>query len=215
MKVWIFYTLFPEPLPPQIWNNYLAQIPASMQEKASRFLRWQDAHAFVLGKLLVLHGLKKTGFEFLTLDELKYNEYDRPFFDSPFDFNLSHSGEMVACAFSTEGQLGLDLEEIKPIDFDDFGQFFSPEELHSMQNSANPTDSFYQLWTLKESVMKADGRGMSLAPKEINVRQKAAFLPDQKWFLEPLDLKKGYSGHLALEKKPGNLEIEFINPLDL
>ena len=80
-------------------------------------------------------------------------------------FNLSHSGQWFACAISSGGTLGMDIERIQPLD-DMLGMaqhFFAPAEVERL--FAIPEDerthSFFQCWTRKEAVIKATGEGVS------------------------------------------------------
>lgn len=82
------------------------------------------------------------------------------------DFNLSHSGDWLACGVTAGSPVGVDIEECKP------GRnvmtlarrFFRDEEVVALEscNDADRVDRFYDLWTLKESAVKA--RGGMLVP---------------------------------------------------
>jgi 4'-phosphopantetheinyl transferase len=60
--------------------------------------------------------------------------------------------------------VGIDVEEIKPIDFDIAKRFFSSNE--HRQFLQQPEDKklafFYDIWTMKEAVIKAEGKGLSI-----------------------------------------------------
>jgi len=78
-------------------------------------------------------------------------------------FNISHSGNCVVCAVD-EKAVGVDIEVIKPIDFNIAERFFSKAEYLTLINQPKEMQMkyFYMIWTLKESYIKADGRGLSL-----------------------------------------------------
>ena len=75
----ILYTYFNTPLPTDKWQNYILQLPPVLQQKLSRFKRWQDQHAFLLGKLLMQQALCTVGYSADSLYRLQYNKYNRPF----------------------------------------------------------------------------------------------------------------------------------------
>ena len=84
---------------------------------------------------------------------------------SDISFNLSHSGQWFACAISSGGALGMDIERIQPLE-DMLGMaqhFFAQAEVERLfaiaQNER--TRSFFQCWTRKEAVIKATGEGVS------------------------------------------------------
>lgn len=94
------------------------------------------------------------------------DDWGRPRFDDPSlpDFNLSHSGGFVAVALG-EGQVGIDLQDVNT-DFDPIplaDRFFSPEEAASIRQAtkAERLDLFFALWTRKEALGKAFGRGLA------------------------------------------------------
>ena len=77
-------------------------------------------------------------------------------------FNISHSGDWVVCAFSRKA-VGIDIERIKPANFEIAERFFSKAEYEALlKKSENERVSFFfDLWTFKERYIKAIGRGLS------------------------------------------------------
>src|SRR6185295_854197 len=84
----------------------------------------------------------------------------------PFNFNLAHSGSLALYAFTPIGEVGVDLELIRPeFTGDDIAErFFSPAECACLnQLSAELRHkAFFNCWTRKEAFIKAMGMGMSL-----------------------------------------------------
>jgi len=82
-------------------------------------------------------------------------------------FNLSHSGELIACAVAPVGQrVGVDVEDLaRDRRFDRLAdRFFAPSEAARVRSAvaADKPLCFYRYWTLKESYIKARGLGMAL-----------------------------------------------------
>jgi 4'-phosphopantetheinyl transferase len=81
-------------------------------------------------------------------------------------FNLSHSGPIALLAFTTAGEIGIDIE-LAAADFSReriAERFFSPAEvavLRSLPQAAQPL-AFLTCWTRKEAFIKARGDGLSL-----------------------------------------------------
>lgn len=76
-------------------------------------------------------------------------------------FNVSHSGDWILIAVSIN-PIGVDAEQINAsftyqnlLDFS-----FSLEEKNYIQSAANSHQSFYKLWTRKEALLKATGKGL-------------------------------------------------------
>src|ERR1041384_1232680 len=97
------------------WNDLeladkLALLPKNLRQQALRKRLWRDRQLSVCGKLL-LQELLKAHNSIRSLDDLKYNEYYRPYFEDSPDFNIAHSGNIVICAMADEGQIGIDIEQ--------------------------------------------------------------------------------------------------------
>lgn len=76
-------------------------------------------------------------------------------------FNVSHAGNYILIAIAAT-PVGIDVEQLNTsftyqnvLDFS-----FSKTEIDFVENAANPKSSFYQLWTRKESLLKATGKGL-------------------------------------------------------
>ena len=83
-------------------------------------------------------------------------------------------GDRVVCAISTQGPVGIDIEEKRPIDPLELSSFFTETEWRRIAAATDRISLFFELWTQKESVMKADGRGMRLDPKRIVIEMNQA-----------------------------------------
>lgn len=78
-------------------------------------------------------------------------------------FNLSHSGDYIVLATGAES-IGVDIEKICPYDGELAKLCFLPQEIDYINRS---DFLFYKYWTIKESLMKATGEGLSLPPLDI------------------------------------------------
>lgn len=80
-------------------------------------------------------------------------------------FNLSHSASLVVAALTVEREVGVDVEHTArnaPLDVAE--HFFSAKEAQALKQlpaSLQPS-RFWDLWTLKESYIKARGMGLSI-----------------------------------------------------
>lgn len=91
------------------------------------------------------------------------------------DFNISHTRGLVACAlayapFSGAPGLtvGIDCESVSRLIDDDLAAVFcSPSEMAELRDE--PADARTGVWVLKESLVKASGRGFELDLKTVNV----------------------------------------------
>ena len=194
----IYYTIC-EKLPSHTFEKAASLLPMEMQQKIRKYIRWQDAHAYLYGKLLLKAAISELGYNY-PLESIKTTKYGKPYFkENDFGFNISHSGEYIVCVVSTEEKynLGVDIEEVKPIQVDDFKSIFSDEEKSKMNNYSK----FYTFWTRKEAVVKADGRGLQIPLKTINTTNLSVILEDQKYNLYKVDIDENYMIHIATSTK--------------
>ena len=78
-------------------------------------------------------------------------------------FNVSHSGKYLAIAIS-KYPAGIDIQEPKFIKDGMFRKVVQPEE--DCLIGADRQKDFLRLWTLKESFVKAEGKGLRIALKD-------------------------------------------------
>ena len=149
------------------FDRLVAEMPRARRERLGRLRRYEDAQRSLLGDSLARYALRRrTG---AVARELVFgdNGYGKPLLLEPsgLHFNVSHSGSWVLCAVD-DGPVGVDVEMIRPIDIGSVAQsFFSEVEYESLMlepDEGSRLRSFYRLWTLKESYIKARGEGMAL-----------------------------------------------------
>lgn len=124
--------------------------------------------------------------------DIKYNDYGKPYIEGfPFSFNISHSSNIVICGFSDEGEIGVDIEEIRNVDIEEYHQVLNPSEYQMLKSGQ--TEDFFRLWTIKEAVMKAEGKGFYMDPISINIESlndgNALTMEDKVWFIETLKIE--------------------------
>lgn len=80
-------------------------------------------------------------------------------------FNLSHSGELALCALAQARDVGVDLEQIRPLkSWPQIAErYFSPGENEALGalSRDRAVEAFFRGWTRKEAYSKALGQGVS------------------------------------------------------
>ncbi len=144
-----------------------------------------------------------------------YGEYGKPGynFQTPIEFNISHSGNIIVMAFARNCEIGVDIEKIKD-DFDviDIAQhFFSPDEIQTLKAlpEQEQVHGFYRCWTRKEAFIKAKGNGLSFPLTSFSVSldvDRAELLrtdwditEKKKWQLFTFTRTKDYLGALSVK----------------
>lgn len=96
----------------------------------------------------------------------RFGENGKPYFrELPFYFSLSHSGDYVFCALSTE-EIGADIQQHGKQSGREnrrhlADRFFSEEEKRALEASGESEELFYRLWTRKEAYGKLTGEGVA------------------------------------------------------
>lgn len=81
-------------------------------------------------------------------------------------FSLSHSGDRAVLAVCELREIGIDIERVRPLDHLDLARrYFHPSEVAAIESARPPEEqllAFFRIWTLKEAIVKAIGRGLSI-----------------------------------------------------
>lgn len=185
-----------------LWNYYLSLIPEDQHLKITKFYHWKDRQASLIGKLL-LKKVTENYFDEGVFSKLKYTKYQKPYLDEEFSFNISHSGEYVVFAYTLSKEpLGIDIEKIDPkIKIEDFHSVLTAVEKNKIHKSQTPICTFYDLWTIKEAVSKADGRGLHIPLTEIKINEDHIITNTDKWFYKNILITENYKCHISTSIK--------------
>ena len=211
----------------QVWFVELAASAASVEtcfrslsadekERASRFRFEHLKAAFTLsrGVLRALLG------RYLATEPdricFAYGPRGKPrvvFPETSLEFNLAHSGRFATYAFTVGCELGVDIEEVRPLSDQEniVRRFFSREECEEWLDldSSQRDEAFFHCWTRKEAYIKALGDGLSMPLDSFRVSLRpgvaAALIHSDgdpaaaaKWSLCSLSPADGYVGSLAV-----------------
>jgi 4'-phosphopantetheinyl transferase len=153
----------------------------------------------VLGRWLAFTILKTYGVAQPNFLRMAVGKFGKPHFpEGKVFFSISHSGNMIICAASDQGEIGIDLEEIRPVDVREYEDCFSPVEWKNISLVKNSDEKFFQEWTKKESLVKADGRGLQIDLKDVLIEDAYGVIrgESKKWYFCEIELK-GFSCYLC------------------
>lgn len=196
----IYYNQFTKPFNVKQWGAYFAQMPADIQERIRRYRKEENKYQLLIGRLLVKYGMNDLNLKDFDLVDIYYDESKCPRWKGRMHFNIAHSGNIVACAFSDQYKIGLDIEKIKTINLKDFDHVLNDKDHQRIANAENPYDAFFKIWTIKEAVTKAIGLGLAIDVQQIEILEDCAILENEYWFYEKLNFDKNFAGHLVINK---------------
>ncbi len=180
MQVYVINAL--RELSDEEFEKALKTIDPEEKNRIMRFHFVEDRKRALAGILLFGYAIYK---EFgIPKDEMKFekNKYGKPHIvgKSGVHFNISHSGDYVACAVGGTS-VGIDVQEHKSGGLDIAERFFSQEEKDALckavDSNSNSDDTkrklFYDMWSLKEAYIKCIGMGLSKPLDEFGIVDRA------------------------------------------
>lgn len=175
----------------------LKKLPSFMQEKITNHPRQDEQLLSVSARLILKQLLLDQGFYDSVLDDYKTDEYGRPFINEDIDFSISHADDYVICAVSKTTRVGIDIEKMKDICIDDYSISLSDKELEELTSTENPIPDFFRLWTKKEAISKANGKGLAILLPEMVIEYDSATCGQTIWNLKELPINSEYVAHIA------------------
>ena len=177
--------------------HYLRKLPAFMQEKITNYRRQDEQLRSVLARVILKQLLIEQGFNNAILEDYRTDEYGRPYINEAIDFTISHADDYVMCAVSKTTRVGIDVEKMRDICIDDYSISLSDKELEELTNSTDPIHDFFTLWTKKEAISKANGKGLAILLPDMIIGNNSASCGQTIWNLKELLINPQYVAHIA------------------
>jgi 4'-phosphopantetheinyl transferase len=184
-------------------------------ERADRFRFDRHRRAFVLGRA-VLRALVASFLRIAPAEaSFTYGPKGKPALagaNCALSFNVSNSGDLAAYAFTSDCEIGVDIEHRKRlIEIEGIARrFFAPEEVTELMGLSETErhDGFFNCWTRKEAYIKAVGDGLSLPLDSFQVTLQAGVparmvaldgsaAAAQRWTLHSFTPSPDYAGAIA------------------
>lgn len=203
-----------------------AVLSADERARAARFAFERDRRCYVATRgalrLLIARQLEADASRL----EFAYDEYGKPSLSGVWravlDFNVSHSGDAAVVALSRAGAVGVDVEQVRPIDDRDAiaARTFAPREAAALMSLGETVRdrAFFTCWTRKEAFVKATGEGLSYPLEQfvvsvdplaarplLDVRGDAC--ETSRWTLRDLPEFGGCLGAIAVRAMPTAIQI--------
>jgi 4'-phosphopantetheinyl transferase len=153
-------------------EQFAATLATDEQQRAGRFHFERDRRRFIVGRGILRMIL---GY-YLSLSpsrvQFSYGARGKPALAETFGgageqlcFNLAHSGEIAVYAMLHNQEIGVDVEQIRPMpDLEQIaGRFFAAQEQATLLRLPveQRQDAFFNCWTRKEAYIKALGVGLA------------------------------------------------------
>jgi 4'-phosphopantetheinyl transferase len=175
-------------------------LPDDERERSQRFRIPADQARFIIARALTRTLLCR----YLQLEAADLNFAVGPIGKlhlpppEPLKFNATHSGNMILVAVSRDGDVGVDVEHLRPLPkFQELAErYYCQREIETLNTLAHDMKqrAFFLAWTRKEALLKGDGKGLTFPLCDVEV----TLTPD-----EPARLIQ--FGHIAGDAAPWRL----------
>ncbi|WP_235505716.1 4'-phosphopantetheinyl transferase family protein [Variovorax sp. Root411] len=149
----------------------MALLTPEEREKHGRFHFARDRRRYLMTRGLIRSLLSRYAPIAPRDWRFETNAYGRPRIANalpqaqPLRFNISHTASLIVAALTVEREVGVDVEHTaRAAPLEIAQHFFSASEAQALQQlpAELQPSRFWDLWTLKESYIKARGMGLSL-----------------------------------------------------
>jgi 4'-phosphopantetheinyl transferase len=200
----------------EIQRRLAALLSDDESERARRFRFDRDRARYVVGRGLLRLMLGRYVDADAAALRFGYGPQGKPSLHGGGpQFNLAHSGATALYAFSSDSQLGVDVELMQPDFTDDriAERFFSPLEVETLRalRQEDRAQAFLTCWTRKEAFLKARGDGLTLAldsfdvtlaPGEPPALLRTGWSPRERFCWKLVDLSDLEQGQVAALAAP-------------
>lgn len=221
----------------------LSSVQQVEKDRIVKYAFFKDAAATLAGRLLIRKFV--SGVTGLSWDEfvLLRDEREKPCYPGlpNVSFNVSHQGAYTVLAGETGGaKIGVDVMEMKYTGGKPLQEFFrvmyrqlTDREWQTVKESSQETiqeRTFFRIWTLKESYIKATGTGMNVPLRSIEfkihsklegvgnyVQDTEIFVDGMKqpdWRFQEVLLKENYCVAVAIQCTTSDLDLYHPLPFE-
>lgn len=170
------------------------QVSRERFERARRMRSPKAARQCLLSELFVQYAVTFYGGMEREKIQFAHTPLGKPYIkDAPVHFNISHAGDWMLCAISSE-EVGIDIEKIGKTDYQIARRMFHPDEYQEMKpySILERRKVFYEYWTMKESYVKYTGTGLSVPLNSFCVNRKERRVSGETVVFDILELDNEY-----------------------
>lgn len=234
-----------------LWATTLHATPAEIQiaesllsteerERANRFVYDVHRYRFILRRAWLRRVLSEYAGQNAGTIKLSAGPHGKPeLTDSPMApdlrFNMSHSDGIALLAVTRSGEVGVDIERVRPLD--DLSSMLrtclSANEQRDLArlDDGQRTSEFFRYWTCKEAIVKAHGEGLGIPLESVPIVFRAGADPEfigpkvsgpkisgpgeevfrtEQWSLKSFVPFAGFSAAVAAPQP--NIHVELLRP---
>ncbi|MFP3591366.1 4'-phosphopantetheinyl transferase family protein [Chryseobacterium sp. SIMBA_038] len=195
----ILYTFIDEFKHEFLLDTYLKSFPENFKAKILNYRKWQDAQLSLLGRVLLKYGLNN--YYQINEIEIDLTPNNKPFLKGQdIYFNISHSEKLAVCIIAGF-PVGIDVEFLnEKINYMDFQSQMTGKEFDEIHHADNKIKCLLKYWTIKEAIIKADGRGLQIDLQSFEFINNECLIDDKMFYVKEISIHENYVGHIAYNK---------------
>lgn len=156
------------------FEEIYSKVSLYRKNKVDKLKFGDDKWLSLAAEYLLMKGLEELNIDYSQI-EIGFVENNKPILKNcpqELYFNLSHSGDMAMCIIA-DSEVGCDIQKMS--DKEEYKKiaqrFFHPEEIQMIENAkeTEKRELFYRIWALKESFIKATGKGFRTPLKDFKI----------------------------------------------
>lgn len=181
-------------------TEYLSVLPRLMQRELIKYKTIPGCKSRLLARLMLLQCLqeeKKKSY----ISEWERDANFKPFIKKWRHFNISHSGDLILFLLGQK-RVGIDIEQVKPLEYDPLLNNFHPAEINFIETSKNKIRAFYEIWVRKEAFLKAVGIGITTNLEKYDCTVEKMYYKGCFWYYYPLYFGNSYVAYSCSEEHP-------------
>jgi 4'-phosphopantetheinyl transferase len=200
-------------------DHYHGLLSADEEQRSGRYHQQKDRERFIVSRG-VLRTLLGGYLNTPAADIVFKIAPDKKPFVNPhgvnLEYNTAHSGGYILIAIAGS-PVGVDIEQMQP-DFpymDILEHSFSPLEVAHIHRADVPLYKFYNLWTRKEALLKATGKGIDDDMAHIPCIDGEHIIPaeiigsNRHWLINTFNVDENYVCSVAIESQ--KINVNFFN----
>lgn len=196
------------------FEELYSRVSSYRKNKVDKLKFEKDKWLSLAAEYLLMQALEGQGVDYSKV-EIGFVENGKPVLkkcEKKLYFNLSHSDEMAMCTIA-DSEVGCDIQKItkKENYLDVAERFFYPSEIKLIKDTKDneKREMFYRIWTLKESYMKATGKGFETPLKNFRIsfenNKPVVYINDvlqEKYIFEERNVENSnYKSSICLKKE--------------
>lgn len=148
----------------KIKDEYRKKITLEENKKINSYFKIEDRQRFFIEILLMKNLISEICNIKIEDIIIEYNEFGKPYLknDLNYKFNISHSNELIVIGMDFENEIGVDIEFKKNINLESYIKILKNDEIQKLNTREDKLDKFYEIWTIKESFFKEEGKGLAI-----------------------------------------------------